>query len=88
MALTNIQKKAIKEVHAYSYDSELNNLCNWMDEHGYTDAEITKFLGMSFGGKIMFMQSSKKEKTTGKVTTTIDLTSHIFYHLLILKTIG
>lgn len=74
MALTKSQKEAIKGVIEYCYDDEMNGLCNWMEENGYSDKEIKKFLKMSFGGKVMFLQKA-------------GLTNHIVYHLLVLQTI-
>jgi hypothetical protein len=75
MALTKTQKESIQEVVGYlNYDTELNSLTNSMDEDGFTDEQITKFLSMSRGRKIKFMEKN-------------ELTYHVFYRMLILLSI-
>lgn len=75
MTLTNAQMKSLKEVADYSFIDEEQSFTEHMADEGWADDEIETFTRLSTDDKIAFMRKHN------------NLTRHIYFHLLILKTI-
>ena len=72
--MTQTQINSLKKVIDFYITDEEKHFSGWMSDNGWGDDEIDTFERLSNEEKLIFIESS-------------NLTNHIYYHLLNLKSI-